>query len=709
MKPKVVKNYNEPIVLIKKLQDGNLVVIDRYSTIRFIDRDNLKTIDGFKAKIEHKRYKTRVIDFATNRKYFGSLTADAKETRLYSLATKKAIGKVSRHQGEVSCVGIDPKNRYLFSCGDDGKTFAMDMANAKLAFTLPPHPDTINDIVFNKTGQWVATCSYDRKISVYNLDMMQPLGEKLRGHSKAVVKMAFINKNRLVSVDKDASAIVWDLFDQSIIVRLGGIHDDVTAITAEPEGKFLFFGTNLGYIIVYNIENYELVEQKYLKLSGAITSMYFDEEGDFLYIGTENGDLYKYYIYEGIDVIKYLIQKREFKNVQDHLDDNPVLKYTEIYRVLETIWEKTLKKARRLFESEKKEEALQLLEPYRQIPSKNSIINKLTEQYANFRKFYELVTGGKYALAYSLADQNPVYKESNLFKQLEEKWRKVFKEAQKLSLDPHTVEQAKEVVKPFRGISEKAKAIQEMFIQSDVYNRFKIALGQKDFAQVYVYLEKHPFLKNFPEYHAMITYAQSLYEKAMEHLKKNELNAALKYLRVVTEFKEYTDKVKILIEDIESRYKFLEAVKENNLSRAYHYLAQNEDLALTREGRKLETYWDDAAANANGFAAKGDPLGVKEALKEFLDIKEKHTAIATVVAYAYRMQIENAIKRKQPLHKVEKGIKNYVSYFGKDEQIQNLFKIFQNYYQDSKLNIDLLNEGSLSSWHPAMIVPDILE
>ncbi len=708
MKPKAAKNYKEPIILVKKLDDGNLVVIDNHSTIRFVENDTLTTIDGFKAKIEHRRYQNRVIDFATNRKFFASLTADAKEARLYSLATKKAIARIARHQGEVSCIGIDPKNRYLFSCGDDGKSFGMDMENRKLALTLPPHPDTINDIAFNKTGQWVATCSYDKKISVFNLNMMQPLG-KLRGHSKAVMKVAFISKNRLVSVDRDAAVIVWDLFDQSIITRLGNIHDDVTSIAAEPEGKFLFFGTKLGYIIVYDMENYKLIDRSYIKLTSAITALYFDEEGDFLYIGTEKGNLYKYYIYEGIDVVKYLIQKREFKNVEDHLEENPVLRYTEIYNILETIWEKTLKKARRLFESDKKDEALKLLEPYRQIPSKNSVINKLVEQYANFKKFYELVRSGKYALAYSLAEQHPIYKESNLFKQLEEKWRKTFKEAQKLSLDPRTTDDAKKLLMPFRGISEKAKAIQEMFVQSDVYNRFKIALGEKDFKQVYVYLEKHPFLKNFPEYHAMMEYAQSLYDKAMEYLHKNDLIAALKYLRNVAEFKEYSQKVKMLIEDIESRYRFIEAVKEGDLSKAYQYLAKNEELTLTKEGRKLESKWDTAAFKANRFAARGDVAGVKDALSEFMEVKQKHVAIASIIAYAYRVQIENAIKTKQPMHIVEKGIKNYVAMFGKDEQIENLFKIFQQRYRDSKLNIDLLHEGSLNSWHPAMIVSNILE
>lgn len=708
MKPSAVKNYHEPIIAIKKLDDGKLVVIDKYSTIRFVERNTLKTVDGFKAKIEYKYYKNRVIDFATNKQYFASITSDAKETRLYSLVTKKAIAKIARHQGEVSCIGIDPKNRYLFSCGDDGKTFGMDMAHGKLALTLPHHPDRINDIAFNKTGQWVATCGFDRKVSIYNLDMMQPLGKPL-GHSKPVMKVVFISKNRLVSLDKDASLFVWNLFDQSIITRLQGIHDDVTAIAVEPEGKFLFFGTNLGYIIVFDMEEYKIISQNYLKFSSSITSLFFDEEDNFLYIGTEDGHLYKYDIYDGVSAIKELIQKREFHDIEMYLKKNPILLYSEIYNILETIWEKTLQKARRLFENDKKEEALKLLSPYKEIPSKNTIIKNMQEQYKDFRKFYEFVVNGKYALAYSLAEQNPLYKESQLYNQLEEKWRKVFKEAQKLILDPRTLGQEKELLMPFQRVSEKAKAIQEMYVKGNIYNRFKVALGQNDLAQVYIYLEKYSFLKNFPEYQSMMEYAQKLYEKGMTYFRKNELIAALKYLKAVMEFKEYKDKVAMLVEYIDSRSKFFEAIKENELSKAYYYLGQNEELALTKEGKQLEQMWDSAVIKANRYAAKGDVLGVKNALEDFLDIKQKHPAIATIIAYAYRTQIENAIKSKQPMQTIEKGIKNYVAIFGKDEQIETLFKIFQQRYQDSKLNIDLLHEGSLNSWHPTMIVSSILE
>jgi len=709
MKVKRLKNYNEPIILIKKMDDHSLAVVDAKTTIYFLDREKLSIQEGFKAKIDHPRYNNKRVDISTNKKAFGSIVKEDKETRLFSIATKKAVGRISRHQGEVSCIAMDPRNRYLFSCGDDGKTFAMDINNAKLAFTLPPHPDTVNDIAFNKTGQWAATCSYDRKVSLFNLDMMQAT-KKLIGHSKPVMKLCFISKNRLVSIDKESSAIIWNLYDNSIITRLSGIHDDVTAIVSDHDGKFMFVGTKLGYVIVYDLDqDYELVSRDYIKVDSAITSMMFDSKKHFLYIGCENGDVRIYDIYENIDIIKYHIQKRNFKKVDEHIHENPILKHTEIYHILDQLWEKTLNKAKRFLEVGKRSEALTLLKPYQGLPSKNSIINKTLQDYENFKKFYDLVRSGKYALAYSLANQYPVYKESNLYQKMEDLWREKMKEAQKLSLNPKTLEQAKELLKPYRGISEKAKDIQELFVESDVYNRFKIALGSKDFKQVYVYLEKFSFLKNFPDYHLMINYAQNLYETALEHLKNNDLGMVLKYLRVLSDFKEYEKKVHELIGDIETRYNFFEALKEENMSKAYEFLAKNEELLETPEGKKLEQKWDVVLIKANRYAAKGEIEILKDILEDFLNIPSKYPALATIFAYAYMSQLEQAVRREEEQQYIEKGIKNYVSMFGKTEEIESFEKIFKSRYKESKLNLDLLSTGSIERWHPSMIVDSIFD
>ena len=196
MKATREKNFNKPIILIKILDDDSLLVVDADTTVRYLDKTNFSILNGFKANIKHERYKTNVVSFTTTGSFFAAMSADCKESVLYNAQTKKMIAKMNRHQGEVSCVGIDPKNRYMFSCGDDGKTFVVDIKSGKLAFTLPVHVDTVNDIVFSDNSQWIATCSYDRKISLFNLAMMTPK-DKLKAHSAPITKLKFLTDHRL--------------------------------------------------------------------------------------------------------------------------------------------------------------------------------------------------------------------------------------------------------------------------------------------------------------------------------------------------------------------------------------------------------------------------------------------------------------------------------------------------------------------------------
>jgi len=521
MKPIKHTNFNEPIVDIQVLEDESIVVVDAKTTIRYLDKDTLKLLKGFKAKINHERYKSKVVEFSFNGSYFVSMSADCRESRLYNAKTKKFIGRVNRHQGEVSCIGIEPNGRYMFSCGDDGKTFALDVKSSKLAFTLPTHADTINDIVFSKNGQWVATASYDRKVSIFNLTMMT-LKHRVKVHSAPVMKLHFLSNHRLFSVDKNSSGVILDIYSGKIIKRLSGIHDDVTSVTSSADGKFMFLGTALGYILVYELENYELLSRNYVKLSASITRLEFEKVYHSLIIGTNKGDLLFYDIYKGVTELKKLLSSKNYLEMEKSVKDNPILRYTKVYEMLDSIWEKTLHQAKIYLENADKQKAINLFNNFKNIPSKNAIIQKVLQDYLEFDKFVLFVKEGKLPLAYSMVHTHPIYKESELYKKLEMQWRKAFTEARKYALVPRGTEKAREILKPYRGMSEKTEYIQELLSQGEVYKRFKVYVAKKDFKMVFELIKRHPFLKEFSDYEVLMNYGDSLYIlKALKKILKS--------------------------------------------------------------------------------------------------------------------------------------------------------------------------------------------
>ncbi len=707
---KVVKNkgINKAVILLKLLDDGRLVVIDSETTIRFMNNDDLSMIDGFKVNIKHQYYKASVVAFSNDGAYFASLTADRKESRFYNTQTKKLIAEVDRHHGEASCVGVDPLNRYMFSCGDDGKTFAIDIKSGKLAFTLPVHVDTVNDIVFSKNGNWVATCSYDKKISIFSLVTMTAK-TKLKAHAAAITKMRFINKNRLISVDKNSSAIIWNMYTGKVIERLQGIHDDITQIVTSKDDEFLFIGTALGYILVYDLKTYELLSPKYIKIASPITALEFDDATHQLIIGTDDGFIMYYNIYEGEEKLKTMLQNKQFDQIQKEADANPILAYTQIYNLVSNFWENTLAKAKIALQNNNKDKAILLFNTFKNIPSKNRIMQKTIADYAEFGKFSTFAKEGKLALAYSLSNTYPAYKDSKIYKALEERWKKAFVQAQKYILDPKGAEKAKEILKPYRGISEKTKLIQELLTQGEVYKRFRNAIGQKDFTICFELIKQHKFLKEFPEYDVLMKYADTLYIKSQELLNKNDTHAAVKMLRILSVFDDFKEEVKDMMSTIESRQKFFAAIDAEDKETAYNLMMECEELQETPEGEKLQSQWYEDQAKANAYAVNGDALNAQKVLMPYMKMSSKITAIATIFAWCYMVQLEDNARDDTAQYEIENGIKNYMLHFGLQEQIENFFILFKEKYPSTKLSLEHLTHGSLTMWRPSMIVTSILD
>ena len=708
MKADRVKRFPEAIIFIKILENSSLLIVDSKTTVRYFDKTDLKLLSGFKANIEHKRFKTDVISFTNDGAFFASLSSDCRETMLFNSKTKKNIAKVTRHQGEVSCLGIDPKDRYMFSCGDDGKIFVVDIQSGKLALVLPAHPDTINDIAFSKNAQWVATASYDKTIHLFNLATMSP-SHKLIGHSYPVMKIIFLNKHRLLSIDKNNNTIIWNIHSGKILHRIQAMHDDASKIVVGKDYKFLFVGTELGYVLVYDLENYELINDRYIKLNSNITSMLFDEVTKELVIGTGDGDLLFFDIEVGIEKLKELLEKKEFDTLESYKKINPLLVYTKIYELISTLWDKTLEKAQICLQNGDRRKAESIFTIFSNVPSKRTIIKNVLSEYDNYEKFTHYAKEGKIALAYGLANQHPLYKSSAIYKALENKWQKIFVLAQQYSLERTTIEKARDILAPFRGISSKTALIQELFTHGTVYQRFKDVVGKKEFKVACELVKLHPYLKEFPEYKNMMAYADKLYAKVYELIDNDEMNTALKISNILYSFNDFSLEIKEIMVDITAKQQFNSAINDNDMVLAYALLDKHEDLLNTIDGKELQEQWSEDIAKANKYAVKGDPHGIKDVLSKYMKIKSRYISLATIFSWCYMRQLESAIVKKVELKTIEEGIKKYVLYFGSENQMESFFHIFKKYYKESKLELDTLTKGSLSDWRPSMIFNSILE
>jgi len=552
MNPTKKKNYNKAIILSKVLDNDNIVIVDSDTTIKYLNKETLETLQNFEIDIKHQGYKNSVVSVNRDGKYMASLSQDRRKSILYEVNAQNIIATVDRHHGEVSCVAIDPKGKYMFSCGDDGKTFAVEIESAKLAVVLPAHKDIVYDIAFSDDAKWLATASHDKTISLFYLPNKIPK-HFMYAHSEPVKKLCFLSENRLFSIDKSNSAIIWDMYEATVITRLEGIHDEVTSVAKSADSKFLFLGTELGYILLYELQNYKLLANPYIKLKSAITSLTFDEKKKQLIVGTNSGELLLYDIYKGQNNLKVLYNKKDFLAIEKYIEMNPPLAYTKVYKAILLVWEQTVQKAKEYIENEDKNSAIKLLNGYMNVPSKKKIIQELLGEHEKYEKLNKFIRGGKIALAYALIHTDPIYLESKAYIALEKNWEKVIALARKYAIDAQGEEKITKLFAPYRGVSEKTQDIQDVLMHHKVYKKFIDSTVKKDYKLSTALIKKYDFLRDVPEYEELVFYSDSLYIDSQKLIKECSFDEALKLLYILENFSEFEEIAKEAIADIQKQ------------------------------------------------------------------------------------------------------------------------------------------------------------
>lgn len=698
-------NIKAPILMLKTLQENQMGIIDAQNALRIIDLNSYAVVGGFKSSISHERFVGSHVDMTPNGEISISIIPGANKAAVFNIPQKELLFKVGRHQGEIESVGLDPNGRYCVTCGQDGKAFGWVLKTSRLAFTMPPHLDFISTVAFSDNGQWIATGSYDLTIHILNMATMKhPL--KLRGHTSAIVKIEFLPEAKVLSVEKEGGVIVWDMRNGKIIKRLTKMNDDITTMTLSVDKRFAFIGTKLGYIGLYDLQTFEQIKYRYIKESEMITSISFIQEGFRLAVGTVEGNVRIYSLFGNEETYRQMLRQRDYKSFYDAIEENPMLQYSKPYEVSERIWADVLEKGRHHLEKNERAQAKELFETFAGIAKKNSLINQILQDYEKYGQFETSIREGRFPLAYSMAKQYPAFQESEPYRKMEQRWKKIFSKVQELILTPNGDEQARALLSPYRGISEKTVLIQQLFEQRRMYEFMKKVIVSRDFVKFFDLVKMHPFLKEFSEYNSVMEYGDKLYVQAQKGYMEGDYSTARKACEILITFPDYTAEAQEMANTIRVKHLFYDAIASNNLANAFGYLSSYPLLYETPEAQVLERQWNALADQAQKYAAKGSAAETLALFQPYFGIQDKHAAMAGIMAQAYCVQLEQKFQKNVSQGELEKGIRQYVAIFGIDEGILTLFDAFKERYSTS-LELEFLKKGSFESWKPSIRIDDI--
>lgn len=698
-------NIKTSILRLKALTNGQLAVVDENTVMRVIDTKSYRVLDGLKSNIVHPNLLEREVAISADGFYCISIVPSSDKAAVFDVTNKQLLYRVGHHKGEIESVGIDQHGRYCVTGGQDGKVFVWVLKTGLLAFSMPPHSDFVTTIAFSPNGQWIATGSYDRTINLMNLSTMKQQ-VRLLGHSSVIVSILFLSGLRLLSAERDGVLVIWDLHHGKILKRLPKLGDEITSMCLSSDKRFAFVATRLGYVALYDLQTYELIRQRYLKTSETITSIAFIDVIFCLAIGTKEGNVHFYSLFGNEAEYQKLLQDREFRSFYKIVDENSILLYSKVYEEAESLWTRYVQTAKRYLEEGEKLKVKEILEPFIGIPSKTSFLQQLLRDYEQYALFLTHTKDNRYALAYSLVKKYPVFKDSVPYRKMEASWKKTFFKAQELIMTQNGEELARKILAPYRGITEKAPLIQAMCHERRIYDYFKKVIASHNFVKFLEVIKMHPFLKEFSEYDELLEFIDKLYIKTQKEFRTGDYVNAKKGCDILILFPDYGQEAREMAEAIKIKNLFYEALSSDNYSNAFSYLNAYPLLYEMPEAQKLESQWNKTLDQALRQAVKGDIGELRTIFAQYLSINAKFSAVGSVFAQCYAMQLDHKIRVHAPVSEVENGLRNYISMFGIDETMLSFFDVFKGLYE-TKTDLKMLKQGSLDSWTPAMIISDI--
>ncbi len=598
---KIFKSLKKRVSYFGVIGDELIIVDEVNRVIKFDSSLNLK--GGVRLKLPPNKPNEKGVKISKDGTYL-IVTVNNLIT-LWDLKRKKMI-KNFKEEKEVLCIGFDNENNYFASGDIAGKIFLYNLNIKKKVAQVAKYKDFINDLAISDDLNEIVAGCFDKCVLFVNLTSFNKKERYL--HIKPVKKVE--NRSYVVSADEISDIVKWDLIKIDKKDRVD-FYREFRDFWIDSD-ILVILGANK--IMLYSLEREVILNDKFEEFANGDKIAVI---GKYMVVSDMNGVLYYRDLFEEEKDLLDAILREDFKKAYELIDANPFLRRSQGFERLEKMVELFIKRAKSLFETDPAE-AVKMLDKLIEVPHLRSKIKEIISHYSNLIKFKNAVKSGNYALAYTIANQYPLLKETKYYQLLEKKWQITFNKAFKL-IEEGRISEAKELLEPFMAVTEKLPLIELLLREANIIKLMREKLAKRDFKGFFDLVKAHPELKNTAEYQNVINYANKLYQKALEFLEKEEFDKAKKAALILQDFPDFKDKAQKILEKIEIILKFLGYMANKEYEKALELVELYPFLKNLKSYKEFIKKRNEKILKAEELANSGKVNEAIELLKDYRD------------------------------------------------------------------------------------------
>lgn len=683
--------------------DGELYMIDSSYIFYRLDKKNFSVTEAKRINAKNKPHHNFYRGFSAAGHYIAISLAGKHAVFLLDVKEGiKNIGISKWHAAEVESSHICRHRGFFLSGAQDGKVYVYDLQGVNMIASLPQKPDYIAAINVGNDKNLVATASFDRSISVYDMDKNIEIA-KFKTDEVAQNVIFFGNDAFVFAACRDGKGIVYDIKNQSILSIREYFQEWPIAMAYSKDKRHAIVGTRDGYVHAINLEhNYERFKIRVREIG--ISNIFLDE--DYLFVSYVDGMTEIFDLNEGEEKIKNFILQQDYEKAREELNLNSLLFLHPVIEMFDKAWDDAVEAVKKALLNDDLMLASKIASPFLFDVSKKEQFHALMSDLEYVTEFRDAFEKKDFTLAYELAEKEPLLKNYPIYDQMEAQWAKIIAAIKVLlQSDPEgNSGKCNLLLKPFMGIPVKRKTAQEIMSNAHIYIEAENAVAVKDFKEYYRLAKMRPFLKETPMYKKLESLSLRILEKVNEALRNEQYAEVVKLAKSSVHFVPIEKQLKEIMQQVTTRLKFIAAIKANDLKTVYEVLEQYDEFSYLKEFTAVDDAFKKLVSDAMEEAFKGNSMGAYSMLNFYFGIPYRLDKAAQVMKISFLNEIDQNKDAEDVNWPVT--FKKYIELYSKDAELK---RVAAQVEQTAVLEDLDPNQGGEQGYHENDIPSSVIE
>ena len=662
----------------------------------------LKTLDNLLVAYNTRFHGVKIFDFneceikksIANAYLNSSVTASAfspdneffafvNDRTIYILdvLSKEMIHTIETHDEEVDSISFDPSSNYIIAGSKNGRVLQYRMNQPSLLSRLCSFPFDRKNIA-RENQNYVSSFAFHNNSfacsgyggAIYVIDLYTQTNKCILTYNKTRINaICFLDDETIICAKENGKVDIVPLSNEESHKSIDTPIQSIQTAIIMPNPNYLLVSGNSNIITIIDIKNCKIVHSKYIELDSKIK---FADivNNDSLVVALQDNEILHIEL-PGITRLKSLITRGLLKEAFALIAKEPMLQGSHEHKILEEKFEKNYEVALKALINQNKAYAVEVLAPYKEIRSKESIIKELFSAFGNYLRFQALFLEKKYALAYGMCSKYEPLKRTVQYKKMEQIFRLAFSNAQR-HIVQNNIAGARALLAEYNTVISKKPLIKLLLTQNKEFVELLRAIQKRDFKTINKLVDKNELFKQIPNYIAMNNQIEETLLQIEDDIKAAQTDKAEELLRTLEDIPHIRKQKEELQLNLKHALLLQNAYEANDFKNCYELLDIYKFLRSTELGILLEKHWSKLMQKCEEYALDGNIKDIKKTLGQLLGLSSRSNKIGDLLRVSFHARI-GILMEKNNFKGAEAIIYTYIDIFGLDSEITHLMKKFE--------------------------------